>query len=106
MAIPVSKISFRGRVERRDLSTPLLRAPGDAVLVERGKPRLLIIRCPCGCGDDLLVNLDRRAGKAWYVYRNSKGLTLYPSYWRDDGCGSHFIVWDSHIYWCREWQSD
>jgi len=106
MATPVSKVSFRGRVERRDLGTPLLQAPGDAVLVERGKPRLLILRCPCGCGDDLLVNLDRRAGKAWYLYRSRKGVSLYPSYWRDDGCGSHFIVWNNHIYWCRGWESD
>jgi len=106
MATPVSKVSFRGKVEQRDLGTPLLQAPGDAVVVERGKPRLLILRCPCGCGDDLLVNLDRRAGKAWYLYRSRKGLSLYPSYWRDDGCGSHFIVWNNHIYWCRGWEAD
>jgi hypothetical protein len=65
-----------------------------------------VLRCPCGCGDDLLINLDRRAGKAWYLYRNRKGLTLFPSYWRNDGCGSHFIVWSSHIYWCYGCESE
>jgi len=99
-ATPATRVSFRGRVERRDLGMPFLQSPGDAIVVERGKPRLLILRCPCGCGDDLLVNLDRRAGKAWYLYRKRKGMSLYPSYWRDDGCGSHFIIWNDQIYWC------
>jgi hypothetical protein len=102
----VSKVSLRGTVERRDLGEPLLQEPGDAVLVERGNPRLLVLRCPCGCGDDLLINLDRRAGAAWHLYRNRTALSLYPSYWRNDHCCSHFIVWNSHIYWCRGWGAD
>ena len=40
------------------------------------------------------------------LYRNRKGLSLYPSYWRDAGCGSHFIVWNSQIYWCLGWESE
>lgn len=106
MASRVNKVILRGNVEQRDLGTPFLRAPGDAVLVERGKPRLLILRCPCGCGDDLLINLDTRAGAAWYLYRKRKKLSLYPSYWRNDGCGSHFIIWNDTIYWCHGWESD
>jgi hypothetical protein len=106
MATRVNRISFRGKDERRDLGAALLQAAGDAVLVERGKPRLLLLRCPCGCGDDLLINLDRRAGQAWYLYQKRKRLTLYPSYWRDDRCGSHFILWNDHISWCRGWESD
>ena len=102
----VTKVSLRGKVQQRDLAATLLRFPGDAVLVERGKPRLLILRCPCGCGDDLLINLDRRSGAAWYLYRSRKGLSLYPSYWRKDGCGSHFILWNNQIYWCLGWESD
>jgi hypothetical protein len=66
----------------------------------------VIIRCPCGCGDDLLINLDKRAGPAWRYYRNQYGLSLYPSYWRDSECGSHFIIWNSYIYWCYGWESE
>src|SRR5262245_20190289 len=106
MANAVEKVSFRGKVEQRDMAARLLQAPGDAVIIERGRPRLLIFRCPCGCGDDLLVNLDRRAGKAWYLYQSRKGLSLYPSYWRDDRCGCHFILWNNQIFWCRGWESE
>src|SRR5262249_8443189 len=57
----------------------------------------LLLKCPCGCGDEIPVNLDRRAGKAWRIYRSGKGLTLFPSVWRDTGCQSHFIVWRDQI---------
>ncbi len=102
----VNLIVFHGKVESRDAASAFLCKSGDAVIVERGKPRLLIIRCPCGCGDDLLINLDKRAGPAWRYYRNQHGLTLYPSYWRDSECGSHFIIWNSHVYWCYGWESE
>ncbi len=75
-----------------------LKSPGDAVLIERGRPRLLLLACPCGCGEEYPINLDDRAGKAWRIYRNrGKGLTLFPSVWRDTGCGSHFIIWRDKI---------
>jgi hypothetical protein len=99
------KIIFRGKVQFRDAAGALLISSGDAVIVERGRSRLLIIRCPCGCGDDLLVNLDKRVGPAWRYFRNQHGLSLYPSYWRDAACGSHFIIWNNHIYWCSGWET-
>ena len=71
----------------------LLKTPGDAVLIERGRPRWLLLLCPCGCGDELPINLDGRAGPAWKLYRNKGGeVSLYPSVWRDSGCESHFII--------------
>ena len=73
---------------------PILHEPGEAVLVSRGHDRLLVMRCPCACGDDIIVNLDREAGPAWVLYQRRRGTSLYPSVWRDTGCGSHFVVWE------------
>ena len=106
MADRVTEITFKGTVENRDDATPLLKRPGDTVMVVRGAPRMLVMKCPSGCGDNLIINLDRRTGYAWRLYQRRKDLTLYPSYWREDGCRSHFIVWNSHIYWCHGWESD
>ena len=81
-----------------------LRMPGDAVLISRGTPRWLILRCPCGCGEEVPVNLDPRSGKAWRLYRSTRaGLTLFPSVWRDTGCGSHFVIWRDHILMLGGW---
>jgi hypothetical protein len=46
------------------------------------------------------VNLDERSGAAWRLYDGPRGLTLYPSVWRDGGCRSHFILWHNRILWC------
>lgn len=78
---------------------------GDAALVHRGILRMLAIKCPCGCGDTLVINLDRRVGPAWRLYSRVKGLTLFPSYWRDTACESHFILWNNRVYWC-DWDDD
>lgn len=95
-----NRIRFLGVVQSRDAAVAKLHRAGDAVLVKRGRPRLFVLRCPCGCEENLLINLDGRAGAAWQLYRTRKGLTLFPSYWRDDRCGAHFIVWSNHIWWC------
>ena len=68
------------------------------MLITRGKPRWLLLRCPCGCDEEIPVNVDARAGKAWRLYRGvATGLTLFPSVWRDTGCESHFVIWRDRI---------
>jgi hypothetical protein len=85
----------------------LLSRAGDLALVQRGELRWAVMFCPCGCGDTLRINLDGRAGPAWRVWRDARGVTIYPSVWRDAGCGSHFIVWDSRVWlsgaWDEQW---
>jgi Family of unknown function (DUF6527) len=100
MSMPAREIRFRAEVEHRHDGDPLLKTAGDAVLVHRGRPRSLLIACPDGCGETLVVNLDPRAGRAWRMYRNGEAISLSPSVWREGGCESHFIVWRSRIIWC------
>lgn len=92
-------LRFKGTVAARSEAAGLLTAPGDAVMVERGRPRLLLLACPCGCGEEFPINLDSRSGPAWRLYQERRfGLTLYPSVWRESGCRSHYIVWRNKIY--------
>ncbi|MBZ9852078.1 hypothetical protein LB565_29300 [Mesorhizobium sp. CA14] len=95
-------VQFKGTVERQSEAISLVERPGDVVLVERGVPRAFVMKCPDGCGDVLTVNLDSRAGPAWRFYQREDGLTLFPSVWRDTGCGAHFIVWDDTIHWTND----
>lgn len=93
-------VAFKGAVENYAAAKSAVIAAGDLILVERGVIRAAVMRCPCGCGDDIVINLDSRTGPAWRLYRSRKGITLYPSVWRDSGCGSHFIIWRGKIFWC------
>jgi hypothetical protein len=85
-------ITLQGIVASRSDATWMLPNPGDAVVVDRGRPRVLILNCPCGCKEVFALNVDRSAGKAWRLYLNQSRLTVYPSIWRDTGCLSHFII--------------
>ena len=82
---------------RSELSGHPLKA-GEAILVTRGIPRWLVLGCPDGCGDTLPINLDPRSGKAWKFVEKRGRITLRPSIWRDTGCRSHFVIWDSTIW--------
>jgi len=105
MQVPARKIRFRGTVENRHEANSLLEQPGDSVTVVRGRPRSFVMACPDGCGSVLTVNLDSRAGKAWRIYARDK-ISLYPSVWRDSGCGAHFVVWKDRILWCDDNAAD
>ena len=94
-----------GRVAQRGEGLGLLANPGDFVLIERGRPRAMLMMCPDGCGEVLTMNLDPRTGKAWRAYLGDDGFTLYPSVWRTTGCLSHFYVWRDRIYWSRRYDA-
>lgn len=97
---PARIVRLCGEAEYRDEGEKLLTEAGDAALIQRGRPRSILVKCPDGCGETLVINLDTRAGKAWRLDMRRGRPTLYPSVWRDGGCGSHFIVWSGHILWC------
>ena len=91
-------LSLKSVVETRSEVGSQLVVAGDAVLIVRGQPRWLLLKCPCGCEDEIPINLDRRAGKSWRIYGvRDEQLTLFPSVWRDTGCLSHFIIWNGQI---------
>lgn len=81
------RISIKANVSSRASAGEYLKRPGDAVIVDREGPRWLILSCPCGCGTQLPLNLDRRAGPAWRIFvSRKKGVSIYPSVWRDSDC--------------------
>lgn len=101
----VTQVKFVGTFSNYGDAAARLKSVGDLALVERDMPRMLMLNCPCGCGDTLVINLDRRAGPAWRIYRRRGKISLFPSYWRDSACESHFVLWNNHVYWC-DWEDE
>lgn len=104
MIEPARMVRLIGEAEYREQAEATLNAPGDASIVFRVRPRSIVMACPDGCGETLVINLDRRSGKAWRFDMRGGGLTLFPSVWREGGCESHFIVWRGHILWCDRYE--
>lgn len=69
-------------------------------VVERGRPRSVVLQCPCGCDELLVLNVDRTAGPAWRLRLREGRVSLIPSVWRTTGCESHFVLWENRIWWC------
>ncbi len=92
------RLKLQAHVASRDEARRLVTQPGDAALVVRGRPRSVVMGCPCGCGDQLTINLDSLSGPAWRFAERNGEVTLYPSVWRESGCKSHFVVWQNQIY--------
>ena len=92
-----TRLNWRGTLSSVGEASAAAPDACDAVLVVRGRPRRLVLRCPCGCGELLPINLDDRAGPAWRLYHEERGVSLYPSVWRESGCESHFIIWRDNI---------
>lgn len=101
----INTFNLIGRFRSHSEAMGAIKSPGDAAIVIREVPRAFLLCCPCGCGDTLVMNLDQRAGPAWRLYVRKDMVTVYPSYWRVTHCGSHFIIWDSRIFWC-DWRSE
>jgi hypothetical protein len=93
-----NRLNLQAQVDSRDKARQSVTQPGDAVLIVRGHPRSLVMGCPCGCGEQLTINLDSRSGPAWRFFESNGEVTLYPSVWRESGCKSHFVIWQSRIY--------
>ncbi|HSI28257.1 MAG: DUF6527 family protein [Methylophilus sp.] len=99
------KLVVRAQIERISEAGSYRLQPGEALIVYRGTLRSILFNCPDGCCENITINLDPRAGKAWRLYETKQGLTVFPSIWRDTGCKSHFIVYKNHIIWC-DYESD
>lgn len=93
----IIRANLRGIVANRAAAASLIADPGDMALINRGRLRWLVMMCPCGCGEQLPINLDPEAGPAWTIHQVGNKFSMYPSVWRDVGCESHFIVWRDEI---------
>ena len=97
---------LKGIVPSHADAMALVVQPGDVAIVKRGRLRSVVMRCPDGCGEAITLNLDPRTDKAWRIYKSKKGLTLFPSVWRDTGCKSHFVLWNDVISWVEFFDVD
>ena len=58
------------------------------------------LRCPCGCGEQIALNLMPSHHPSWQVRRGAHGdFSVAPSVFATS-CGAHFWLEDGRIRWC------
>jgi len=75
--------------------------PGVAALVGGGKGyKWLIMQCPCGCNEELALNLMHSHKPFWRVeMRAGSQFSVHPSV-DSTTCGAHFWIRDGEVIWC------
>lgn len=70
-------------------------------LIQDGnEPELLAFKCPCGCQENILLNLLGDASPQWHFSITDNGIIdVHPSIWRIVGCKSHFWIIDGNVKW-------
>jgi len=65
-----------------------------------------VLKCPCGCGDTIQLNLLKDSSPCWRVKIHSNGdISLYPSVNRTINCKSHFNITKNNVRWWEDWLS-
>src|SRR6478752_6425041 len=67
---------------------------------ENGHLWHVVLVCPCGCGEQIALNLLTDDSPCWTLSEASGVPTLHPSVWRHVECRSHFFLRGGRIEWC------
>lgn len=69
-------------------------------IVGSPRPKWVILRCPCGCGDRIDINLMRSRRPSWRLMTEGHTITIHPSIWvPENRCGSHFWIQNNRFIW-------
>jgi hypothetical protein len=89
-----------GVVSVETMSQVPVHLDGALYVVGAPMPKWAIMRCPCGCGERLDINLMGSRRPTWRIRVGNGRVTLSPSIWvPEDRCGSHFWIRGNRIQW-------
>lgn len=88
--------------EERSLATVAAQSPGVAALVRSGnKNKWLLLMCPCGCKQQIALNLMEGHTPRWRVDIQSPNLiSVHPSV-DATSCGAHFWLRNGQVIWAE-----
>lgn len=78
--------------------------PSEKVVYVEGDEKLedywyALFKCPCGCSDNIMLNLMDDAEPRWKVSIENSDFSISPSIWKTEKCKSHFWLRNRRIIW-------
>jgi hypothetical protein len=84
--------------ERNKIDAGVLQVVGD-----KRFQKWAVFRCPCGCGETVMLSLSTKRRPSWRVTIDWLGRpTLHPSIRQTAGCHSHFWLKRGRLVWCAD----
>jgi Family of unknown function (DUF6527) len=72
-----------------------------ALVATAGRQKWLILKCPCGCGQEIALNLMGSHSPRWRVdVVSAQQFSVHPSV-DATTCGAHFWLRDGRVSWCE-----
>lgn len=72
----------------------------DLYVVGGESPKWAVLKCPCGCGDTIDVNLMKSRNPVWQLSIVNGKPSFHPSLWvPKEKCGAHFWIKNGKIIW-------
>lgn len=86
----------------RSAASAAAQQDGIAALVRSvDRNKWLLLKCPCGCDQQIALNLMQRHTPRWRVeIRSRSRFSVHPSV-DSTSCGAHFWLRDGRVIWCR-----
>ena len=60
-----------------------------------------LLKCPCNCGDKIMLSLMTDSRPYWKVVFNKHSFSVYPSIWRTKNCMCHFWLKEGKVVWAK-----
>ncbi|MGH9626043.1 MAG: DUF6527 family protein [Bryobacteraceae bacterium] len=98
----IPSVSYEARLfDDRSTAVPVAhRSRVLAVVQSAGKQKWALLRCPCGCGENLALNLMHSHRPVWGLSVDASGkASLRPSV-HATKCGAHFWLRNGTVIWC------
>ena len=71
------------------------------VVGNRNNPKWVHFLCPCGCKNQISLNLMKSYYPRWKLKFNAdNSVSIYPSV-DNSSCGSHFWIKHNKVYWAK-----
>ena len=72
------------------------------IVGQQGFPKWAIMRCPCGCKEQLTLSLMKQKKPNWEISIQNQKISLSPSVWKNEGCRSHFFLKKGKVIWTSD----
>jgi hypothetical protein len=87
--------------DRSTAAVAAQRAGVAALVLREGKEKWLLMQCPCGCGQQIALNLMQSHSPRWRVSIQSMNrFSIHPSV-DATSCGAHFWLRDGRVIWSQ-----
>ncbi|MGH7207128.1 MAG: DUF6527 family protein [Nitrospiraceae bacterium] len=88
--------------EDRSTAAAAAQQAGVAALVRGGgREKWLLMQCPCGCGQQIALNLMQSHSPRWRVsVQSANHFSIHPSV-DATSCGAHFWLRDGRVIWTQ-----